>query len=66
MLPPFTTNVARLLLLPRKGHLVSGADADLVVLDPDGGVADVMARGQWHVREGRSVRRGTFERIERW
>jgi beta-aspartyl-dipeptidase (metallo-type) len=65
VLPAFTSNVARLLLLPRKGHLVVGADADLVVLDGDGGVADVMARGRWHVREGRSVVRGTFERIER-
>jgi beta-aspartyl-dipeptidase (metallo-type) len=65
VLPAFTTNVARLLLLPRKGHLVTGADADLVVLEADGSVGDVMARGRWHVRDGRSVVRGTFERIER-
>ena len=65
VLPAFTSNVARLLLLPRKGHLVPGADADLVVLDAGGAVSDVMARGRWHVREGRSVLRGTFERIER-
>jgi len=66
VLPAFTSNVARLLLLPQKGHLVPGADADLVVLDAAHAVADVMARGRWHVREGRSVVRGTFERIERW
>jgi len=66
VLPAMTSNVARLLLLPRKGHLVAGADADLVVLEPDGSVGDVMARGRWQVREGRSVVRGTFERIERW
>jgi hypothetical protein len=36
-----------------------------VVLDESGGAADVMARGRWHVRGGRSVLRGTFERIER-
>lgn len=61
VLPAFTANVARLLLLPRKGHIVTGADADLVVLGADGGIRDVMARGQWHVRNGRAVRRGTFE-----
>jgi beta-aspartyl-dipeptidase (metallo-type) len=66
VLPAFTSNVARLLLLPNKGHLVTGADADLVVLDEHGGVRDVMALGRWHIQEGRSVLRGTFERIERW
>ncbi|HYC31911.1 MAG TPA: beta-aspartyl-peptidase [Gemmatimonadales bacterium] len=66
VLPAFTSNVAQLLLLGRKGRVTAGADADLVVLDGEGGVADVMARGQWHVRDGRSVIRGTFERIERW
>ncbi|MBA3893376.1 MAG: beta-aspartyl-peptidase [Gemmatimonadales bacterium] len=61
MLPAFTTNPARLLRLPRKGHLTAGADADLVVLDEAGGVLDVMARGRWHVRDGRVAIRGTFE-----
>ncbi|HUR94324.1 MAG TPA: beta-aspartyl-peptidase [Gemmatimonadales bacterium] len=65
VLPAFTSNPARLLLLGGKGHLTRGADADLVVLDPEGGIAEVMARGRWHVRGGRSVTRGTFERIER-
>jgi beta-aspartyl-dipeptidase (metallo-type) len=65
VLPAFTSNPARLLLLPRKGHLAAGADADLVVLGSDGSVEDVMARGRWHVRDGRSVIRGGFERIER-
>jgi len=66
ILPAFTSNPANLLLLPRKGHLTTGADADLVVLDQEGAVSDVMARGAWHVQEGRSMVRGTFERIERW
>jgi beta-aspartyl-dipeptidase (metallo-type) len=61
VLPPFTSNPARLLRLTRKGHLGVGADADLVVLDERGGAAGVMARGRWHVREGRAVVRGTFE-----
>jgi len=64
VLPAFTANPARLLRLPRKGHLRPGADADLVVLDPQGGVVEVMARGRWHVREGRPVVRGAFEANE--
>ena len=61
VLPAFTSNPARLLMLPRKGHLAPGSDADLVVLDPDGGVQDVMARGRWHVRGGQPLTQGTFE-----
>jgi beta-aspartyl-dipeptidase (metallo-type) len=61
VLPPFTSNPARLLRLTRKGHLGVGADADLVVLDERGGAAGVMARGRWHVRRGQAVVRGTFE-----
>jgi beta-aspartyl-dipeptidase (metallo-type) len=61
VLPAFTANPARTLRLSRKGHLAAGADADLVVLDNAGGVADVMARGRWHVRDGKTVVRGTFE-----
>ena len=61
---PFTKNVATLLRLPRKGRVAAGADADLLVLDDEGGVADVMARGRWLVRDGRAVVRGTFESKE--
>jgi beta-aspartyl-dipeptidase (metallo-type) len=62
VLPAFTSNPARLLRLERKGRLAAGADADLAVLDADGGVADVMARGRWHVRAGGAVVQGIFER----
>jgi beta-aspartyl-dipeptidase (metallo-type) len=62
ILPPFTSTVAAYLRLPGKGIVAVGADADLVVLEGDGGVRDVMARGAWHVRAGRAVRGGTFER----
>ncbi len=65
VLPAFTSNPARLLLLPRKGHLETGADADLVVLGSDGAVEDVMARGRWHVRDGRAVITGGFEQVKR-
>ena len=61
VLPAFGTNQARLLLLPQKGRLSEGADADLVVLDDDGSVDDVMARGRWHVLARRPVIRGALE-----
>ena len=61
VLPAFGANQARLLLLPRKGRLSEGADADLVVLDDDGSVDDVMARGRWHVLARRPVIRGALE-----
>ncbi len=61
VLPAITANPARLLRLARKGRIAAGGDADLVVLDSDGGITDVMAMGRWHVREGQVVVRGTFE-----
>ncbi len=61
VLPAFTRNIARHLRLAGKGELMIGADADLVVLDADGHVADVMAQGVWHVRDGETLRMGMFE-----
>ncbi|HTC22846.1 MAG TPA: beta-aspartyl-peptidase [Gemmatimonadales bacterium] len=61
-LPPFTANPAALLRLERKGRLARGMDADLVVLNANGGIDEVMARGRWHVRSGATVVAGPFER----
>ncbi|MFN8011541.1 MAG: beta-aspartyl-peptidase [Holophagaceae bacterium] len=64
VLPAFTSNVAGLLRLPRKGRLAVGADADLVVLGAPGSaraVEDVMMGGAWAVRSGAAVLRGLFE-----
>ena len=61
VLPAFTRNIARHLRLEGKGEISVGADADLVVLDAAGHVADVMAQGIWHVRDGETLRRGLFE-----
>jgi beta-aspartyl-dipeptidase (metallo-type) len=60
-LPPFTANPAGLLRLATKGRLAAGMDADLLVLDAKGRIDDVMARGRWHVRQGRAVVKGPFE-----
>jgi beta-aspartyl-dipeptidase (metallo-type) len=64
VLPAFTSNPARLLRLEQKGRLAPGTDADLVVLDREGRVAEVMARGRWHVRGGKAVVVGTFELVD--
>jgi beta-aspartyl-dipeptidase (metallo-type) len=61
VLPAFGANQATLLRLGRKGRLSEGADADLIVLDENGAVEDVMARGRWHVLAGQPVVRGAFE-----
>lgn len=64
VLPAFTANWAHLLRLPTKGYIDAGFDADLCVLDEQGRVSDVMARGMWHVRDGRARVLGTFERAD--
>jgi beta-aspartyl-dipeptidase (metallo-type) len=60
-LPAFTSNAARLLRLPGKGTIATGADADLVALDATGAARTVIIRGVLHVQDGVTVRRGTFE-----
>jgi beta-aspartyl-dipeptidase (metallo-type) len=60
-LPAFTSNPARLLRLPGKGVIETGADADLVALDEEGHVDTVIVRGEIHVQGGIAIRRGTFE-----
>jgi beta-aspartyl-dipeptidase (metallo-type) len=60
-LPAFTSNAADVLGLAAKGRIRGGADADLVVLDGSFAVDSVLARGRWHVRDGRPVVLGTWE-----
>ena len=62
-LPCMTSNVAAHLRLARKGQLVAGHDADLCVLDPSLHLRHVMARGRFHVRDGKPTSSGTFERV---
>jgi beta-aspartyl-dipeptidase (metallo-type) len=61
-LPAFTSNVASLLRLSKKGRIAVGADADLVVLDDSHGIRDVMARGRVLAQGGRALVTGTLER----
>ncbi|MCB1034246.1 MAG: beta-aspartyl-peptidase [Acidobacteria bacterium] len=61
VLPPFTSNPAKLLRLAAKGRLRAGGDADLVILDENHRIRDVLAGGRWFVRDGRPQVLGTFE-----
>lgn len=60
-LPAVTSNPARLLRLHGKGRIDVGADADLLVLDDKLALTHVMARGLWHMHDGRTLLRGNFE-----
>lgn len=61
ILPMMTATPAARLRLHAKGRIAEGRDADLVVLSDDGTLVSTMARGRWHVRDGQTVVRGTFE-----
>ena len=61
ILPAMTSNVADLLKLRTKGRIAVGMDADLVCLDDHFKAQHVMAGGQWMVRSGQPIIKGTFE-----
>lgn len=56
-----TTNPADTLKLPRKGRIAAGMDADLVLLDKELRICHVLARGAWMLRDGKLLKKGTFE-----
>lgn len=57
-----TVNPARILKLRRKGQVAAGADADLVLLTPDAlEIRGVIAKGDWLMKDGEAVAKGTFE-----
>lgn len=61
-LQAITANPARTLKLRGKGQVVAGADADLVLADPETlAIRGVIARGRWLMRDGEPIARGTFE-----
>ena len=55
-----TAHTAGILGLSRKGRLVAGADADILVLDAEGRVDRVYGRGRELVRGGQPLVRGAF------
>ena len=61
VIAPFTSNVAALLRLNNKGQIKVGHDADLVILDKDNTIESVMALGQWHQKNHKTVKYGCFE-----
>lgn len=61
VLPAFTSNVAALLRLHRKGVVVTDADADLIVLDDKHAVCSLMLGGEWHRLDSQQKISGLFE-----
>ncbi|MDR7071916.1 beta-aspartyl-peptidase [Fictibacillus barbaricus] len=61
-LQTITSNPARILKLKNKGQLLTGLDADLVLLNKENlNIDTVIALGQVMVREGKAIVKGTFE-----
>jgi beta-aspartyl-dipeptidase (metallo-type) len=57
-----TANPARILKLNGKGQLAAGADADIVLLQPETlEIVGVIAKGRWLMKGGRLLAKGTFE-----
>ncbi|MFO7722131.1 MAG: beta-aspartyl-peptidase [Bacteroidales bacterium] len=57
-----TSNVAGILKLKTKGRITEGADADLVICNESWEIEDVMAMGQWMMREGVILKKGVYEK----
>ncbi len=58
----FTENPARLIgQAGKKGSIVKGADADLLVLGKDCRVVHLLAKGREAVRDGKAVMKGRFQ-----
>ncbi len=60
-----TENPARIFKLSQKGKLEKGRDGDILFLTKDNlEVVSVMAKGKFHVRDGKQIVKGTFEEAE--
>ncbi len=60
-LKAITSNVSAILKLNRKGRVVKGFDADLVLLDNQLKITDVFALGTQMVEHGKALFKGTYE-----
>lgn len=56
-----TSNPARVLKLSSKGRIRPGADADICLIDSDLNLNSVIALGEWMLRDGQLLRKGTYE-----
>lgn len=64
-LKTITANPARVLKLANKGSIIANADADLLLLNADTlELSSVVAGGQWMMKQGNLLRRGTFEKAQ--
>jgi beta-aspartyl-dipeptidase (metallo-type) len=56
-----TSNVASILKLSGKGFISSGMDADLLFLDEEMKMNHLLAMGNWAVKDGVVIKKGTYE-----
>jgi beta-aspartyl-dipeptidase (metallo-type) len=56
-----TANVAAILKLKGKGHILPGMDADLLALDEQLRPVYLIANGTWMMKEGKLVKKGSYE-----
>ncbi|HMM12948.1 MAG TPA: amidohydrolase family protein, partial [Bacteroidales bacterium] len=56
-----TANPARVLKLGNKGRIAVGADADICLIDSQLNLRSVIAMGQWMMRDGKMLKKGTYE-----
>ncbi len=63
VLKTVTTNPSRIFKLEQKGEIAAGKDADIVLLHKeDLSINQVIAKGKIHVKEGKAVIKGTYEK----
>lgn len=59
---PATKNPAKLLKLYKKGRIFEGGDADLLLIEKSTfNISDVMAMGEWLMKDAVIIKKGTFE-----
>jgi beta-aspartyl-dipeptidase (metallo-type) len=56
-----TSNVAAILKLKNKGRIAPGMDADVLILDSEMNPVYLIARGQWMMKNGQLLRKGSYE-----
>lgn len=62
VLPLVTSNPARQMRLDHKGRIESGRDADLLILNQSLQLEGVIAKGEWLMKDGDLVKKGTYEK----